>query len=137
MDRMSESMMVKEQKRDEQPRNPQGALHHAGDDGHAHGDHPGYVMKTSLYTRANSHPVLKNTLMAAATAAATWWLLGKRNTNKVKATSTRTDSSTTTDSVGTSASPISSTTPSIEDHGIVATHHETVPLTVSNITIVP
>ena len=140
MDKMSEGMMFKEQKRDEQPRNPQGALHHAGDDGHVHGDHPGYVMKTSLYTRANRHPVLKNTLMAAATAAATWWLLGKRDANKAKTTSTTTDSVATTDSTVASVSPVSSatlTTPHIEDHGIVATHHETIPLSVSNTTIIP
>ncbi|OON69102.1 SDR family oxidoreductase [Hymenobacter sp. CRA2] len=80
MDKLSETVMVKEQKRDERPRNPRGALHQPGQDGQVHGDHPGYVMKTSLYTRANRHPVLTATLLAAATGAATWWL-GRRRTS--------------------------------------------------------
>ncbi|WP_375435684.1 SDR family oxidoreductase [uncultured Hymenobacter sp.] len=123
MDKLNEGMMVKEQKRDEQPRNPQGALHYAGEDGHAHGDHPGYVMKTSLYTRANRHPVLKSTLMAAATAATTWWLLGKRRTNKAQETAATTHSNGTTP-------------PHLEDHHPVATHQEVIPLPASTAPVI-
>ncbi|WP_264044899.1 SDR family oxidoreductase [Methylobacterium flocculans] len=45
------------QKRNESPRDPKGALHAPGQDGEAHGDQPGYVRRTSTYTRASLHPV--------------------------------------------------------------------------------
>jgi len=53
------------QKRTGQPRRPAGALHapQTDDTGHTQGDQPGYVMRTSAYTRASLHPV------AAASAA--------------------------------------------------------------------
>ncbi|MBE7246166.1 MAG: SDR family NAD(P)-dependent oxidoreductase [Actinomycetospora chiangmaiensis] len=53
------------QKRTGEPRRPAGALHapQADDTGHTQGDQPGYVMRTSAYTRASLHPV------AAASAA--------------------------------------------------------------------
>ncbi|KQP80925.1 SDR family oxidoreductase [Methylobacterium sp. Leaf117] len=44
------------QKRSETPRDPKGALHNPGQDGEAHGDQPGYVRRTSTYTRASLHP---------------------------------------------------------------------------------
>jgi short-subunit dehydrogenase len=57
-DRMAARMMTKEQKRDEPARDPEGSLWHAGNGGHAHGDHPGHVATTSLYTRASLNPGL-------------------------------------------------------------------------------
>ena len=53
------------QKRTGEPRRPEGALHapQPDDTGHARGDQPGPVMRTSAYTRASLHPV------AAASAA--------------------------------------------------------------------
>ena len=47
------------QKRPGRPRRPAGALHapDAADTGHVRGDQPGYVMRTSAYTRASLHPV--------------------------------------------------------------------------------
>ncbi|GAB3903100.1 SDR family oxidoreductase [Larkinella knui] len=72
MDRVSETVMVGQQRRNEPPRNPAGALHQPGRDGRVYGDHPGHVMKTSFYTRASLHPLITGALVATvglATAA--------------------------------------------------------------------
>ncbi len=47
------------QKRTGEPRRPAGALHapEPDDTGHVRGDQPGYVMRTSAYTRATLHPI--------------------------------------------------------------------------------
>ncbi len=47
------------QKRSGAPRRPAGALHapQQDDTGHTRGDQPGYVMRTSAYTRATLHPL--------------------------------------------------------------------------------
>ncbi|KQO68504.1 short-chain dehydrogenase [Methylobacterium sp. Leaf87] len=47
------------QQRPGRPRRPAGTLHgpEQDDTGHARGDQPGYVMRTSAYTRASLHPV--------------------------------------------------------------------------------
>jgi NAD(P)-dependent dehydrogenase (short-subunit alcohol dehydrogenase family) len=74
MDWLNEKMMVKEQFRNEPARHREGALYQAGQDGHAHGDHPGYVMKTSAYTRAATHPLLTGLLLASAGVALAAWL---------------------------------------------------------------
>jgi NAD(P)-dependent dehydrogenase (short-subunit alcohol dehydrogenase family) len=61
------------QKRSTKPRRPAGALHapEAEDTGHARGDQPGYVMRTSLYTRATLHPLaLAGTMLGLGLAAA-------------------------------------------------------------------
>jgi hypothetical protein len=76
MDFVGERFVMPQQQRDELPRNPEGALYQPGTGGHVHGDHPGYVMKTSLYTRAARHPVLTGVLLAAAGAAAAALLRG-------------------------------------------------------------
>jgi short-subunit dehydrogenase len=47
----------------ESPRQPDGALHHAGADGHVRGGHPGYVMGSSAYTRASLRPVLTGAVL--------------------------------------------------------------------------
>ena len=60
----------------EKPRNPAGALHHPASDGNTQGDYPGYVMRTSAYTRAGLHPLTTTVLAAGATAAA-MLLLGR------------------------------------------------------------
>ena len=39
-----------------EPRNPSGALHAPQSSGRLRGDQPGYVMRTSLYTRAILNP---------------------------------------------------------------------------------
>ena len=45
------------QRRSEAPRDPAGALHAPKEAGRVRGDQPGYVMRTSAYTRATLHPV--------------------------------------------------------------------------------
>ncbi|OUJ74619.1 SDR family oxidoreductase [Hymenobacter crusticola] len=65
MDFVNEKVTMKLQARDEAPRNPAGSLHQPSYDGHVRGDHPGYVMSKSLYTRATIHPVLAGVAMAA------------------------------------------------------------------------
>lgn len=52
------------QKRNERPRDPAGSLHAAKPDGQTRGDHPGFVMPSSAYTRMSLHP-----LSTAAVAA--------------------------------------------------------------------
>jgi short-subunit dehydrogenase len=78
-DWIGEKVMMNQQWRNESPREPQGTLDRPGRRGRVHGDHPGYVMKTSLYTRAALHPVLTSTLVAAAGVAAAAWLLAPRD----------------------------------------------------------
>ncbi|GJE03710.1 MULTISPECIES: SDR family oxidoreductase [Methylobacterium] len=54
----------------EPPRDPQGALHRPGQDGHARGEYPGYVRRTSTYTRAQLHPLATGAVMAGVGLAA-------------------------------------------------------------------
>ena len=56
------------EKRREPPRRPQGTLHAAAGSGRVHGDAPGYVMKSSGYTRASLHPVATAALALAGVA---------------------------------------------------------------------
>jgi len=79
MDWMSETVLARREVRDEPPRRPQGALHRAGGGGRVRGDHPGYVMKTSLYTRARMHPLLTGGLLLAAGAGLAALLGGRRS----------------------------------------------------------
>lgn len=68
MDRVGSNIMSKQQTRDEAPRNPEGALYQPSNDGRVQGDHPGYVMRTSLYTRSTLHPALSAALVMGAGA---------------------------------------------------------------------
>lgn len=83
MDWMSEKVMTREQFRDEPARNREGALHQPRFGGHVHGDHPGYVTKTSLYTRAVTNPAITmgatGALLAVAAGAAVALLAGGRS----------------------------------------------------------
>jgi short-subunit dehydrogenase len=65
------------ERRKEKPRDPAGALHAPTGGGQTRGDYPGYVMKTSAYTRAGLHP-LATTMLAAGAAAATALVFGRR-----------------------------------------------------------
>jgi short-subunit dehydrogenase len=78
MDRLGETVFMRGEKRDEPPRKPEGTLNQPGPGGRVHGDQPGYVMKTSLYTRAVRHPLV-TTLALAAAGAAVVGLLGAGN----------------------------------------------------------
>ncbi len=64
------------ERKSEKPRDPAGALHQPAGDGKTRGDYPGYVMRTSAYTRAGLHPLTTTVLAAGATAAAVL-LLGR------------------------------------------------------------
>jgi hypothetical protein len=74
MDRIAGPLMMNQQRRAEPPRDPAGSLYEPGVDGRVHGDHPGYVMKHSLYTRSSLSPVLTGAVMAAAGVAAVAWM---------------------------------------------------------------
>ena len=66
MERVSSRLMPGQQQRNEPPRDPQGALFEPGTGGRVRGDHPGHVMRRSLYTRSSMHPVLSGVIFAAA-----------------------------------------------------------------------
>ncbi|WP_128543381.1 SDR family oxidoreductase [Larkinella soli] len=74
MDWVSRNLMVDLQKREETPRNPVGTLFEGGSGGFVDGDEPGYVMKTSLYTRASLHPLLTGAIVAGSALAMMAWL---------------------------------------------------------------
>lgn len=79
-DWMNRKVTLPEQFRDEPARDREGSLHRPRFDGHVHGDHPGYVTKTSLYTRAVTHPGITmgaaGALLAVAAGAAVAVLAG-------------------------------------------------------------
>ncbi|WP_181308290.1 SDR family oxidoreductase [Rufibacter sp. XAAS-G3-1] len=70
MDWISSKMMSGEQVREEPAKHREGSLHQPTTGGEVRGNHQGYVMKTSLYTRAKLHPVATGAIVAAAGAAA-------------------------------------------------------------------
>ena len=65
------------EKRRERPRDPAGALHEPKGAGRIRGKYPGYVMRTSAYTRAGLHPVA-TTLLATGASVAAAMLFGRR-----------------------------------------------------------
>ncbi len=67
MDALSKTL-IPQSFRDEAPRHPEGALHQAGIDGVVDSDHPGYVQKTSFYTRASIHPAFSIVVAALLSA---------------------------------------------------------------------
>ena len=75
MDRFSEKVLLPQQLRQEAARDRKGTLYR-GNGGRVHGDHPGYVHKTSPYTRAATHPLAAGALVAAAGVAAAYLLAG-------------------------------------------------------------
>ncbi|MBB6610629.1 SDR family oxidoreductase [Pontibacter sp. Tf4] len=70
VDWVNGNFMTSQQLLDKPARNRDGALHQHAEGGRVHGNHDGYVMKTSLYTRASMHPVVTSAVVAAAGAAA-------------------------------------------------------------------
>ncbi len=56
------------QRRSDAPRDPAGSLYRPNRDGRERGIHPGYVARTSLYTRASLHPAGIATLAALSLA---------------------------------------------------------------------
>ena len=77
MDWVGSTFMPPQQQRSEPPRDPRGSLYRAGRDGRIRGDHPGYVARTSLYTRGVTHPEISTGVVLAGLAAAV--LLTGRN----------------------------------------------------------
>lgn len=78
MSHVTSRIMPAQQRRDEPPRDPEGTLYSPGVDGRVRGDHPGHVMRSSLYTRSSLHPALTGAVIAAA-GLATVVLLNQRS----------------------------------------------------------
>jgi short-subunit dehydrogenase len=76
--RLSGPRMIQEQRRNEPAREPAGALYQPGVGGRVHGDHPGHVMRRSIYTRSSLHPAMTGALVAAAGVAAAAMLRPRR-----------------------------------------------------------
>ena len=72
----SSRLMIEQQQRDEPPREPEGTLYRPGVDGRVRGDHPGHVMRTSLYTRSALNPALGGIIVAGTGLAALAMLRG-------------------------------------------------------------
>ncbi|RNI32033.1 SDR family NAD(P)-dependent oxidoreductase [Rufibacter immobilis] len=69
MDWISSKVMSQEQVEEGAPVNREGSLHQPSTGGKVRGNHKGYVMKTSLYTRAKTNPVKTSVIALAAGAA--------------------------------------------------------------------
>ncbi|QHL89116.1 SDR family NAD(P)-dependent oxidoreductase [Nibribacter ruber] len=91
MDWISSKMMSDAQLVDEAPTNKRGSLHQPSKDGDVRGNHKGYVMKTSLYTRAKTNPVKTGVLALAAGAAVLALVNNNSKKNGVNAAKTRGD----------------------------------------------
>lgn len=76
--------IVAMQKRTGSPRRPAGALHgpESDDTGHVRGDAPGYVARTSAYTRASLHPLASTVGALGLGLAATVLLAAGRRTGR-------------------------------------------------------
>lgn len=70
MDWINSRFLTDQQLENEPARHHEGALHKPGRGGHVHGNHKGYVMKTSLYTRATLHPLVTGVIAAGLGAVA-------------------------------------------------------------------
>ncbi|GJD82354.1 SDR family oxidoreductase [Methylobacterium haplocladii] len=67
------------QKRSGPARDPKGALHEPKKAGRERGDQPGYVMRTSAYTRASLHPFATAGVLTAGLTIAAALLLGRHS----------------------------------------------------------
>lgn len=79
LDRLGTRIISAQRREEELPRDPQGTLYEAGVDGRVEGDQPGYVLRTSAYTRATLHPVMTGVALAAVGLTALAWLRRDRN----------------------------------------------------------
>ena len=70
MDWINSKFLTDQQLEDGPVISREGSLHKPGRDGKIRGNHKGYVMKTSLYTRATLHPMVTGVIAAAAGAIA-------------------------------------------------------------------
>ena len=78
MDRVAEKAFVSGQQKMAPARDPEGALHHAGQGLRERGSHRGYVMKRSLYTRASMNPTWTTAALAAVAGVAAVALINRR-----------------------------------------------------------
>lgn len=76
VDWYAERIMMPQQIDSRGHREPEGSLYQAGHDGRVDGDHPGYVMKASLYTRAVRHPMFSSA--AGVLAGLACWAVLRR-----------------------------------------------------------
>lgn len=67
------------QKRGIAPRNRKGALYAPQRSGRTRGDQPGYVMRSSAFTRAGLHPLATFGIVAACAGASASWLAARKN----------------------------------------------------------
>ena len=83
MDWYMSKTMVDQQVDKKQPApDPAGSLHRPnGPHAKVHGDYPGHVMHTSLYTRARLHPVVAGVVAATTLGATIAYLAGRRQPN--------------------------------------------------------
>lgn len=72
-DRMGAHVLGPQQRGGPRMRDPEGALHHPGEDGRISGGYPGHVMRSSLYTRAAMHPAVTGAIALSLGAAAYAW----------------------------------------------------------------
>ncbi|WP_210488935.1 SDR family oxidoreductase [Rufibacter aurantiacus] len=87
MDWVSSKMMSKGQLKDEPDTSRRDSLHRSVSDARVHGNHDGYVMKTSLYTRAVMHPKVTSAIALAAGAAVYALINNSKKKGHTKATS--------------------------------------------------
>ncbi|MBX9679895.1 MAG: SDR family NAD(P)-dependent oxidoreductase [Gemmataceae bacterium] len=78
MDWLRKNVFAKQELHDHPPQSPEGTLNRPGKGGRVRGAHDGYVMKTSLYTRASLHPALTGIALGAGAAAIAWMTRGHR-----------------------------------------------------------
>ncbi|GAA4303276.1 SDR family oxidoreductase [Nibribacter koreensis] len=91
MDWVSAKMMSEAQLEDGPVTNRNGSLHQPSTAGEVRGHHKGYVMKTSLYTRAKTNPVKAGVLALAAGAAVLALVNSNSKKNGVKPSNYKTD----------------------------------------------
>ncbi|MCW7538478.1 SDR family oxidoreductase [Aquabacterium sp. A7-Y] len=72
LDWIGRKLLVKAQLRDEAAQHRQGALYEPGGGGRVRGDHPGQVVRPSLYTKAMLHPKSTGAVVVAGLAALAW-----------------------------------------------------------------
>jgi len=74
MDWVSSKIMTKQQMEEKPAQHRDGSLHQPTEDGQVRGNHKGYVMKTSLYTRSVMRPMVTGAIVVAAGAVVAAYL---------------------------------------------------------------
>ncbi len=74
VDSYGKRVLMRQQTLPRPPRRWETSLYQAGGEGRVHGEHPGHVMKSSLYTRATLHPIASGACLAGLTLALVGWV---------------------------------------------------------------